>query len=91
MVGQRDVGPTPLTDARIRELAIAATGMSFTMDGSTFWNEVTISPMLDDAGELTHFVGIQADVTARVEAGAERDRALEAERTARWPRVPVAG
>ncbi|NET42462.1 PAS domain S-box protein [Okeania sp. SIO2B3] len=37
-------------------------------DGSKFWNEVTISPVHDDFGTLTHYVGVQVDVTKRVVA-----------------------
>ena len=34
-------------------------------DGSAFWNEVRISPVHDETGRITHFVGILDDVTAR--------------------------
>lgn len=37
-------------------------------DGSTWWNEVHLSPVSDDAGRLTHYLGFQLDVTARVVA-----------------------
>ena len=56
--------------------------LNFRADGTAFWNEVVISPVFDAEGALTHHVGVQADVTARVEAAAERDRALEAARRA---------
>jgi diguanylate cyclase (GGDEF)-like protein/PAS domain S-box-containing protein len=36
-------------------------------DGSAFWNEVVLSPVLDE-GRLTHYVGVQLDVTERVVA-----------------------
>jgi len=39
--------------------------LNYRKDGTTFWNELTISPVHDDQGRLTHFVGSQADVTAR--------------------------
>lgn len=32
-------------------------------DGSEFWNELHISPVYDDTGEVTHFVGVINDVT----------------------------
>lgn len=51
-------------------------------DGTAFWNEVVISPVFDADGRLTHHVGVQSDVTLRVEGAAERDRALEAARRA---------
>ena len=41
---------------------------NYRKDGTPFWNELTISPVRDDAGRLTHFVGIQNDITARKEA-----------------------
>lgn len=38
---------------------------NYRKDGSFFWNEVTISPIYDTEGVLTHFVGIQSDITDR--------------------------
>jgi PAS domain S-box-containing protein len=40
---------------------------NFRKDGSSFWNELSLSPIRNRDGEVTHFVGIQTDVTARVE------------------------
>lgn len=40
---------------------------NFRKDGTPFWNELSLSPIRSRDGELTHFVGIQNDVTARVE------------------------
>ena len=57
--------------------------LNYRKDGSTFWNQVTISPVLDAAGTVTHYVGIQSDVTERVEADCALERALQAERVAR--------
>ncbi|MCW2608456.1 MAG: hypothetical protein JWO60_3149, partial [Frankiales bacterium] len=37
-------------------------------DGSAWWNELHLSPVRDDAGRLTHYLGYQNDVTRRVEA-----------------------
>ena len=52
-------------------------------DGTAFWNQLSISPVFDRVGELTGFVGVQSDVTARVLLEAERAAAHAAERTAR--------
>ena len=57
--------------------------LNYRKDGSAFWNELSLSPVLDARGEVTHHVGIQSDVTARVAAEHERERHLVAERTAR--------
>lgn len=40
---------------------------NFRKNGTSFWNELRLSPICNRDGELTHFVGIQTDVTARVE------------------------
>jgi serine phosphatase RsbU (regulator of sigma subunit) len=39
-------------------------------DGTVFSNEITITPLHDDAGVLTHFLALQRDVTAEVAAAA---------------------
>ena len=36
-------------------------------DGSFFWGEAAISPVLDGNGRIAHFIGIQEDVTERLE------------------------
>gem|GEM_PF-2630874 len=41
-------------------------------DQSMFWNELTLVPIRDDAGQLTHYLGMQRDVSAAVE---EEDKA----------------
>ena len=57
--------------------------LNYRKDGTAFWNELSLSPVYDGEGELTHFVGIQADVTARVLAEQERERNLASEQQAR--------
>ncbi len=51
--------------------------LNYRPDGSEYWNEVTIAPLRNEAGEVTNFVGFQSDVTARKEAelAVERERA----------------
>lgn len=39
--------------------------LNYRKDGSPFWNELRITPVTDDADQLTHFVGVQADITQR--------------------------
>ena len=57
---------------------VAETLLNYRPDGTTFWNQVVISPVVDDAGAITHFVGIQADVTERVADEQAREEALRA-------------
>lgn len=40
--------------------------LNYRKDGSTFWNELHMAPMLDDRGELLYFIATQVDVTDRV-------------------------
>lgn len=35
-------------------------------DGTLFWGETAISPVRDEAGRITHFIGIQEDITERI-------------------------
>jgi diguanylate cyclase (GGDEF)-like protein/PAS domain S-box-containing protein len=39
---------------------------NYRKDGSMFWNELSISAVHNDEGVLTHFIGIQHDVTERI-------------------------
>jgi diguanylate cyclase (GGDEF)-like protein/PAS domain S-box-containing protein len=36
---------------------------NYRKDGSLFWNELRMSPVFDEAGTLTHYVGVQTDIT----------------------------
>ena len=38
---------------------------NYRKDGSLFWNELYIAPVKDPQGRLTHFIGIQTDITQR--------------------------
>lgn len=35
-------------------------------DGSQFWNSLYVSPVLDNQGVITNFVGIQTDITSQI-------------------------
>jgi len=35
-------------------------------DGTTFWNELTISPVFDENGKLQYYVGIQNDISNQI-------------------------
>ncbi|QEL17643.1 PAS domain S-box protein [Limnoglobus roseus] len=63
-------GTDPLAVAALRDAVREGRScdvevLNYRKDGTTFWNQVLISPVRDDAGRLTHFVGVQTDVTAR--------------------------
>ena len=40
---------------------------NYRKDGKLFWNDLHIAPVRDADGKVTHFVGIQNDVTERIE------------------------
>ncbi|WP_312789611.1 PAS domain S-box protein [Sphingobacterium sp.] len=41
---------------------------NYRKDGTLFWNELFISPVKNEAGEVTHFIGVQNDITPRKRA-----------------------
>ncbi|MDZ4405530.1 response regulator [Prosthecobacter sp.] len=41
---------------------------NYRKDGTPFWCEVTISPVRDASGQLTHFIGVENDVTTQRQA-----------------------
>ncbi len=67
--------------ARVRAALDAGRGveqvlLNYRSDGSRFWNALSVSPLFDGQGTLTHFVAVQADVTAAVDAQRELASAL---------------
>jgi phosphoserine phosphatase RsbU/P len=46
-------------------------------DGTPFWNRLSITPVQDVSGMITHFIGVQSDVTAEKQAIDELKRANE--------------
>ena len=41
---------------------------NYRKSGEPFWNELHVAPVYDETGDLANFVGVQNDVTGRVEA-----------------------
>ncbi|KDO02051.1 PAS domain S-box protein [Pseudomonas donghuensis] len=41
---------------------------NYRKDGSAFWNELSITPVLNEADKRKYFIGIQKDVSRQVEA-----------------------
>jgi sigma-B regulation protein RsbU (phosphoserine phosphatase) len=39
--------------------------LNYRKNGTPFWNRLSITPVRDRSGTVTHFIGIQSDVTAR--------------------------
>jgi PAS domain S-box-containing protein len=56
---------------------ITATLLNYRRNGQPFWNELKLSPVFTDDGELLYFVGIQADVTVEKSLEVERIQLLQ--------------
>ena len=39
--------------------------LNYRKDGTPFWNLLSITPIIDDSGRVTNFLGIQSDITKR--------------------------
>jgi diguanylate cyclase (GGDEF)-like protein/PAS domain S-box-containing protein len=63
-----------LRSALKAEVPCVVTVRNTRKDGSRFWNELSISPVRDDSGTVTHYIGIQKDISRRVEAETELER-----------------
>ncbi len=73
----------PLTDQRTMEAIRLAQGnvtdfageiLNYRKDGTVFWNELTVSPVRDEQGRLSHFIGVTRDITARKVAEGEVEK-----------------
>jgi len=75
-------GLTMLRNALQRGENCTITLRNYRKDGSLFWNELFTSPVFDPNGKLTHFVGIQTDISSRKSAEEQLvTRTSELERT----------
>jgi len=45
------------------ERPVTAQLLNYRPDGTPFWNRVTVAPVADETGTVTHFLGFQQDVT----------------------------
>ncbi len=63
---QDQPGLTLVREALKEKRETVAILRNYKKDGTPFWNELSLSPITDREGRLTHFVGIQNDVSARV-------------------------
>ena len=58
--------------------SVRVTLRNYRKDGSLFWNELSISPIVNDEDQLTYYIGVQKDVTKTVVAE-QRAEAAEQE------------
>lgn len=57
-----------LRDAIREKRAVTVQLLNYRKDGAPFWNRLSITPVLDGSGAVTHFIGVQSDVTTEKEA-----------------------
>jgi PAS domain S-box-containing protein len=50
---------------------------NYRKDGTLFWNELSITPIVSDEDGLTYYIGIQKDVTREVEIELELEKAKQ--------------
>lgn len=58
---------------QIREAIAAGRGCkvvirNFRKDGQAFWNELQLSPLYDEHGRVTHYIGVQNDISPSIAA-----------------------
>jgi PAS domain S-box-containing protein len=52
-------------DAITRERKFSGETFNYRKDGTGFWNELSVSPVYDAQGKLSHFISINTDISAR--------------------------
>ncbi|MDB5165930.1 MAG: luxQ 3 [Candidatus Saccharibacteria bacterium] len=55
---------------------VRATVMNYKKDGTSFWNDLTLAPIRDEDGNVTHFTGLFQDITSLINA-AQRQKSLK--------------
>ncbi|MBC7623748.1 MAG: PAS domain-containing protein [Aeromicrobium sp.] len=77
-------GPLTDTEAKLRIRQAIKDGVEFNgeilnyhKNGTPFWNDLTISPVLNEEGVVIQYVGIMRDVTERKHAEEEREALAE--------------
>jgi PAS domain S-box-containing protein len=69
--GTRDEPVRKMREAIADETTVTVELRNYRKDRTMFWNRVSLSPLRDDDGEVTHYVGFQENVTARRSTGDE--------------------
>ncbi len=50
-------------------LAFSGELLNYRKDGSTFWNQISITPCKNSAGQITHYISVVHDITTERELG----------------------
>lgn len=60
-----------LRESLKRREAISVTLRNYRKDGSLFYNHLEVTPLLDNSGNIIYFLGVQYDITYKVNADNE--------------------
>ncbi len=75
-----DAGMVKIREALKRNVAAQAELISYRKDGTAYWNQVTLHPIVGERGSVTHWICIERDITEDVQRTAqlveEHDRLL---------------
>lgn len=71
-----------ISEALKKGIAFRVTLLNYRKNGEPFWNDLQITPVLDARGKVTHFVGVQHDVTEQMRAQQALKKANEAAKIA---------
>ncbi|RYX82693.1 PAS domain-containing protein [bacterium] len=80
---------TRLRDAIRQGEAIEVELLNYKKDGTPFWNDLSVSPVKNEQGQITHFIGVQSDITDRREKENARRAQLMAENVVDTVREPL--
>ncbi|MBX0287040.1 PAS domain S-box protein [Haloarcula salinisoli] len=61
--GTDDEGVRTLREGIDAQRPVTAQILNYRRDGTPFWNRITVTPIADDTGTVTHYLGFQQDVT----------------------------
>lgn len=56
-----------IREAIIEQRPVRTVLKNYRKDGTVFWNELSVTPYYDELDDLTYYIGIQKDVTEKVE------------------------
>ena len=60
---RRQAGVKIIRAARAKGQSVRVTLRNYRKDGTLFWSDLSLTPLFDEKGELTHYIGVQEDVT----------------------------
>lgn len=66
-----------IRQARLLNQAVIAELVNYSKSGREYWVEIAIAPVVDGSGKVTHFVGVERDITERKNAELEHESLVQ--------------